>query len=188
MNTIKLSFVYVTFKQISTVLSVFQVILAIPLEFEQSHFKVFGIYFGGGIVGAMGASVFEHNQLMVGSSAGVYSLLMSHITHTVLNKRIIKYPWYRVAVVLFLCASDIIYFVYHYNTNGNLEPKIGVSAHIFGGLGGLLLGMVLYSFIAPEDKHQENQPKYYKVCRRASIVLLAIIVLVTVTYNLIVSS
>lgn len=39
------------------------------------------IYFGGVLGGALGASIFQPNLLMVGASAGVYSLLLSHVPH-----------------------------------------------------------------------------------------------------------
>lgn len=58
--------------------------MAIPLEIEQGHLKVLIIYFGGVISGAIGASVFQPTLLMVGASAGVYSLLISHIPHILL--------------------------------------------------------------------------------------------------------
>lgn len=55
--------------------------VGLPLETEQGHLKVFLVYFGGVLGGALGASIFQPNLLMVGASAGVYSLLLSHVPH-----------------------------------------------------------------------------------------------------------
>lgn len=60
-----------------------QIMISFPLETEQGHFRVFLVYFGGVLSGSLGASIFER-FLMVGASAGVYSLLMSHIPHIVI--------------------------------------------------------------------------------------------------------
>lgn len=53
------------------------------LEKYQKNYRVILLYFGGGIIGALGASSFRPD-LVVGSSAGVYALLISHVSHIVL--------------------------------------------------------------------------------------------------------
>lgn len=131
--------------------------------------------------------LFGPKILVVGASAGAYSLLMSHIPHTVINKRTIRYRNVRIAGVLFLCACDLIHTVTHIFTNGNAEPKIGVWAHIFGAIGGLLLGTIFYTFIDPEDSLPEHVPKNYWKVRRTSIVVLLIILLVSLIYGIVVS-
>ncbi|XP_058453509.1 rhomboid-related protein 2 isoform X1 [Malaya genurostris] len=62
---------------------IIQIMVAFPLETEQGHATVLLVYFGGVLAGGLGASVFEPT-LMVGASAGVYCLLMSHIPHIVM--------------------------------------------------------------------------------------------------------
>ena len=64
-----------------------QILVAIPLEAEQGHLRVFFIYFGGVIAGALGASVLQPSLFMVGASAGVYSLLISHLPHIAMVHR-----------------------------------------------------------------------------------------------------
>lgn len=55
--------------------------MALPLEAEQGHFRVLIVYLGGVIAGALGASIMQPDLMMVGASAGVYSLLISHLPH-----------------------------------------------------------------------------------------------------------
>lgn len=160
-----------------------QILLAIPLEFEQNHGRVAAVYFGGSILGGCGVMVFGPKILVVGASAGVYSLLLSHIPHTVINRRTIRYRNVRLGIVLFLCLCDLIHTIVHFSANGNSEPKIGVWAHIFGALGGLLLGMACYKFIDPEDSLPEHRPRYYVNLRRGSLGALAFIVISSFIYG-----
>ncbi|XP_055709471.1 protein rhomboid-like [Phlebotomus papatasi] len=121
---------------------VIQIFLGIPLEHEQGHWRVFLVYFGGAVAGALGTSVFEPNILLIGASAGIYSVLISHIPHTVINFKSLSYRFYRIICVIILCTSDIIYTLIHV-AYGDL-PKIGVSAHILGAISGLFLGTALF--------------------------------------------
>lgn len=59
---------------------IIQFLLAIPLEVEQGGLRTVAIYLGGGIFGALGACLLQP-QPMVGASAGVYALLISHLAH-----------------------------------------------------------------------------------------------------------
>ena len=63
--------------------------MAFPLETEQGHRPVLAVYFAGVIAGGMGASVFDPTQ-MVGASAGVYCLLISHVPHIVMVGMMIR--------------------------------------------------------------------------------------------------
>ncbi|KAJ6646357.1 Protein rhomboid, partial [Pseudolycoriella hygida] len=101
-----------------------QLLVAFPLETEQGHWKVFVVYFIGVISGGIGASVFQPDLLMVGASAGVYSLLISHISHISLNFGELSYRYFRIASVIVLCIGDIIFVINHCLTRGNSEPKI----------------------------------------------------------------
>lgn len=65
-------------------LLILQILVATPLETEQGHLKTFIVYIGGILFGALGSALFNPTQAMIGASAGVYSLLISHISHCVL--------------------------------------------------------------------------------------------------------
>lgn len=58
--------------------------LATPLEFEQGWWRCCVVYIGGGLIGALGASLFQPTLYMVGASAGVYALLTSHLANVLL--------------------------------------------------------------------------------------------------------
>lgn len=173
------------FRPLNPFLFLLQILLAIPLEFEQNHGRVAAVYFGGSVLGACGVMLFGPKILVVGASAGVYSLLLSHIPHLILNRRTIRYRNVRLGIVLFLCVCDLIHTIIHISTNGNSEPKIGVWAHIFGALGGLLLGTVFYKFIDAEDALPEHIPKNYVKIRRSCIVILIVIFIISFIYGLV---
>lgn len=60
---------------------ILKTLLATPLELEQGWWRCAGVYIGGGIAGALGASVVQPSLYMVGASAGVYALLVSHVAN-----------------------------------------------------------------------------------------------------------
>uniref|UniRef100_A0A182YFZ5 Rhomboid-like protein n=1 Tax=Anopheles stephensi TaxID=30069 RepID=A0A182YFZ5_ANOST len=160
---------------------IIQILVAFPLETEQGHGKVLLVYFAGTLAGALGASVFEPT-LMVGASAGVYCLLMSHIPHIIMNFRTLSYRYYRLIAVLMLCISDVMYSIRHCLTKGNLQPRIGVAAHISGALCGLLIGFVVYrSKVAPDTT---KEVAVFRALRYLASVLLLAWLGCTVLYNL----
>lgn len=63
---------------------ILQTLLATPLELEQGSWRCAAVYLGGGLAGALGASVLQPSLYMVGASAGVYALLMSHLANVIL--------------------------------------------------------------------------------------------------------
>lgn len=54
---------------------------------EQGRIGVATIYLGGGVCGALGASLLQPSLFLVGASAGVYALLTSHLAHLYLVSR-----------------------------------------------------------------------------------------------------
>lgn len=57
-----------------------QCLFAIPLEIEQGGLRTVAVYLWGVVFGALGACLLQP-QPMVGSSAGVYAILVSHLAH-----------------------------------------------------------------------------------------------------------
>uniref|UniRef100_A0A182TGI3 Rhomboid-like protein n=1 Tax=Anopheles melas TaxID=34690 RepID=A0A182TGI3_9DIPT len=159
----------------------YELLVAFPLETEQGHGKVLLVYFAGIVAGGLGASVFEPS-LMVGASAGVYCLLMSHIPHIMMNFRTLSYRYYRLIAVLMLCISDVLYSIRHCLTKGNLQPRIGVAAHISGALCGLLIGFVIYR---PKVEPEASKAiVMFRSLRYLAVVLLLAWLVGTVLYNL----
>lgn len=58
-----------------------QLLIAFCLETEQGHWKVATIYVIGGISGSLATLYLQPELSLMGASAGVYALLMSHIPH-----------------------------------------------------------------------------------------------------------
>lgn len=50
-------------------------------QVEQGRLGVATVYLGGGVCGALGASLLHPTLYLVGASAGVYALLTSHLAH-----------------------------------------------------------------------------------------------------------
>ncbi|XP_058815494.1 rhomboid-related protein 2 [Topomyia yanbarensis] len=153
---------------------IIQIIVAFPLETEQGHVTVLLVYFGGVLAGGLGASVFEPT-LMVGASAGVYCLLMSHIPHIVMNFQSLSHRYFRLVAVLLLCVSDVIYSIRHCLTKGNLAPRIGVAAHVSGAICGLLFGFIAY---------QGGKELCFRVARYTAALLYLGWIVATVVYNI----
>ena len=61
-----------------------QAIIGAPLEREQGSLRSAGVYFGGAVLGALLTGVIHPTLLMVGASAGIYSILMSHLAQIIL--------------------------------------------------------------------------------------------------------
>ena len=57
-----------------------QLLLAAPLGHEQDGMRTTAVYAAGGVAGALGAALVQP-QPLVGASAGVYAVLMSHLSH-----------------------------------------------------------------------------------------------------------
>lgn len=60
-----------------------QCLFAAALETKQGYFRVAVLYLNSGVVGALGAACIRP-EIVVGASAGVYGLLLSHLAHVIL--------------------------------------------------------------------------------------------------------
>ena len=56
----------------------------------------------------------------------------------------VRYGKTRACAVLLVTGADIAYTAHHALRRGNAAPRIGVTAHCVGAVGGLLLGLALY--------------------------------------------
>ncbi|KAL9708322.1 hypothetical protein quinque_011840 [Culex quinquefasciatus] len=153
---------------------IIQIMVAFPLETEQGHGRVLVVYGAGVVAGGLGASVFEPTA-MVGASAGVYCLLMSHIPHIVMNFQSLSHRYFRLVAVLLLCVSDVIYSIRHCLTKGNLQPRIGVAAHVSGAICGLLIGFIVY--------RGGEKTMAFRIARYAALLLYVAWIVATVVYN-----
>ncbi|XP_045474315.1 protein rhomboid [Harmonia axyridis] len=119
-----------------------QCTFAFFLETKQGRLKVGILYLAGGATGVLGASCINPG-ILIGASAGVYSLLISLVADLYLNYENIKYKTYRGICISVMVLSDITFNLYHFWSRE--EPLISWEAHLFGGLSGLILGLALYT-------------------------------------------
>lgn len=62
----------------------FQLFVGLTLETEQGHLRILFVYVCGVLAGAIGSMLVNPTQTIYGSSAAVYSLLFSNLSHCLL--------------------------------------------------------------------------------------------------------
>ncbi|XP_013110057.1 rhomboid-related protein 1 isoform X3 [Stomoxys calcitrans] len=129
-----------------------QLVIAFCLETEQSHWKVAVIYVIGGISGSMATSCLQPQLSLMGASAGVYALLMSHIPHTLKNFHSLDHRYLRILALMILFLSDICFTTFHVLINHNTNPRICLEAHVAGAMAGLIMGFVIYNTLTKSSK------------------------------------
>ena len=171
--------------------------LSTILETEQGNWRVLCVYMGGILGGSLAASIFEESP-MVGASSGVYSLLLSHIPHIIMvniikiskvcitlfvvsqfqNFSMISHRYFRIVCVMVLCLSDISYSIRHCILQGNLQPKIGIAAHVAGAISGILLGFIFYKNL------HSSKVMIHRATKWISMILVTCWIAVTIFYNI----
>lgn len=66
---------------------ILQCLFAYHLEKYQERWKIVALYTVSGATGALGASCFRPEDI-IGASAGVYGLLMSHLAHLLIVRKL----------------------------------------------------------------------------------------------------
>ncbi|XP_054258541.1 rhomboid-related protein 2-like [Macrosteles quadrilineatus] len=148
-----------------------QTLLAVVLEAEQGWPRTAGVYLLGGLTGSLGTAVLEPDLSMVGSSAGVYALLMAQLPNILYNCDLLRYKWYRIVSVACLCAGDIAY-----DTLRQGGPVISWSAHVSGAAAGLLLGFTIFV------SHNDCSTFSKSLLRYASFVIFMILFVFAILY------
>ncbi|XP_060528627.1 protein rhomboid [Cylas formicarius] len=120
---------------------VIQCIFASLLEKRQGAVRILALYILGGITGVLGAACL-HPHLVIGASAGGYSLLCSNLADIMLNYETISYKYHQVVSVATILIFDVIYDVVH--ACFRREPQVSWQAHFVGGLAGIFLGFVFF--------------------------------------------
>ncbi|KAG8282580.1 Rhomboid- protein 3 [Homalodisca vitripennis] len=142
-----------------------QTVLAIPLEAEQGFLRTALVYILGGLAGSLGTAVLDPELSMVGSSAGVYALLLAQLPNILYNYELLRYQWYRVVSVVCLCVGDLTYDMFR-----QAGPVISWAAHVSGAVAGLLVGLTVFT------SYSDCSPLSLSLLRYASIVLFTILV------------
>ncbi|XP_063972185.1 protein rhomboid isoform X2 [Diachasmimorpha longicaudata] len=150
---------------------VIQMVLAAPLEVEQGKLAVATIYLGGGICGALGASLLQPSLYLVGASAGVYALLTSHLAHLYLCHGELRYASWRLVTVLLLAGADVASLPVPALLGCG---RVGWAAHIAGALAGPLLGLAVFPKQSKKDSRGRRFVRFVRFLSAISVMLLII--------------
>jgi len=125
-----------------------QLLLGLPLEIVHGPLRIGVIYVAGGLSGSLLTSITDPEQFLAGASGGVYALMLAHLPTLIMNWREMKtfFEWIVSTTVLSIGLVDfVVSIIQRYTGGGN--GSIGYSAHIAGGVAGILIGMnVLRNF------------------------------------------
>ncbi|KAG7198865.1 hypothetical protein KM043_015691 [Ampulex compressa] len=148
-----------------------QLVIATPLEVEQSRLGVATIYFGGGICGSLGASLFQPSLYLMGASAGVYALLTSHLAHLYLCRGELQYVNWRLSAILLLAGADVISLPLPVLLGCG---KIGWAAHVAGALAGPLLGLAAFPKQSKKGVREKTFVRFLRFVSAVSVLLLIV--------------
>ncbi|XP_014203473.1 protein rhomboid-like [Copidosoma floridanum] len=148
-----------------------QLLLATPLEVEQGRLAVGTIYLGGGVCGALGASLLQPNRYLVGASAGVYALLTSHLAHLYLCHGELRYAGWRLVAVLLLAGADVASMPVPALLGYGL---VGWAAHGAGALAGPLLGLAVFPRHSKKDARGRSFVRFVRLVSAVSLLLLVV--------------
>ncbi|KAL6448789.1 hypothetical protein ACFW04_000520 [Cataglyphis niger] len=150
---------------------VIQLVLATPLEVEQGRIGVATIYLGGGVCGALGASLLQPSLYLVGASAGVYALLTSHLAHLYLCHGELRYAGWRLGAVLLLAGADVASLPIPALLGCG---RVGWAAHVAGALAGPLLGLAVFPNQSKKDSRGRRFVRYARLLSAVSVMLLIV--------------
>ncbi|XP_072743865.1 protein rhomboid isoform X1 [Anoplolepis gracilipes] len=150
---------------------VIQLVLATPLEVEQGRIGVATIYLGGGVCGALGASLLQPSLYLVGASAGVYALLTSHLAHLYLCHGELRYAGWRLGAVLLLAGADVASLPIPALLGCG---RVGWAAHVAGALAGPLLGLAVFPNQSKKDARGRRFVRYARLLSAVSVMLLIV--------------
>ncbi|XP_037823139.1 protein rhomboid isoform X1 [Lucilia sericata] len=121
-----------------------QFVIGFCLESEQGHLRVACIYIIGGIAGSLATLYLQPQLSLMGASAGVYAMLMSHIPHLLKNFHNLPQRYLRILSMVILFISDMCFTTFHVLINHNTNPRICLEAHAAGAISGLVFGFLIY--------------------------------------------
>ncbi|CAD1476101.1 unnamed protein product, partial [Heterotrigona itama] len=150
---------------------VIQLVLATPLEVEQGRIGVATIYLGGGVCGALGASLLQPSLFLVGASAGVYALLTSHLAHLYLCHGELRYAGWRLGAVLLLASADVASLPIPALLGCG---RVGWAAHVAGALAGPLLGLAVFPNQSKKDARGRRFVRFVRLLSAISVMLLVV--------------
>ena len=99
------------------------------------------IYVTGVLAGSLSVSIVDPNVYLAGASGGVYALITAHLANVLFNWSEMEFPALRLIGFVIIAGVDTGVAVYYRYVGETVS--ISYTAHIAGGVVGLLLGVVL---------------------------------------------
>lgn len=120
---------------------VVQILLGVPLEMVHGWWRVLIVYISGVVAGSLSTSITDPKVYLAGASGGVYAIITAHVASIIMNWSEMQFAFFQLLVFLFLTITDVGSAIY--NRYMNVDDKIGYTAHLAGGLSGLLVGLYI---------------------------------------------
>ena len=115
--------------------------LGLPLEMVHRWWRIMLIYLTGVMAGSLTVAIADPHVYLAGASGCVYALIAAHLANVIFNWREMDYPGLRLIGIILVAGVDTGVAVYYRYVGG--APQVSYTAHIAGGVVGLLLGVVL---------------------------------------------
>lgn len=115
--------------------AVVQLVLGIPVELVHGFYRVGVVYIASVVVGALVVVAFTPDTVVVGASAGVYSLFGLHAGHVALNWS----RWSRLVLLLLLVVVDVALALADDGARPSERAITSFSARVGGFFSGLAL-------------------------------------------------
>jgi len=119
-----------------------QLLVGVPLEVVHKFWRIAPIYLLAVTLGALLQYVLDPSVYLVGASAGVYALVLAHMSNVILNWAEMPYKWFRLIAVIGFITLDVSVAIYRRFIASECG-KVSYTAHIAGAITGLLMGIVL---------------------------------------------
>ncbi|CAD6188582.1 unnamed protein product [Caenorhabditis auriculariae] len=151
---------------------VVQLLVGIPLEVVHKAWRIAPLYILAVVTGSLLQYAVDPNALLVGASAGVYALIMAHVSNVILNWHEMPFRWVRVAVLSTFILFDVCGALYRRFVISQCE-SISILAHVAGAITGLLFGYFsLYNVV---------ELKWEKIVKWVALGLYTAFLVLTVT-------
>lgn len=126
------------------------VMLGVPLEGLHGSLRLLIMFNAGVVGGAFCYFIVDAHTAVVGCSGGCYALVGIHLAALIMNWRQTKFRWPTLAFLFLLVSVDVTsYFL------AVSSESASHSAHVGGGLAGLLVGIVVC-----RNTRKESHEKY----------------------------
>jgi rhomboid-related protein 1/2/3 len=153
-----------------------QLLVGLPLELNYGSRRIGAIYLSGILFASLGASVFEPEVYLVGSSGGVYAVLSAYLIHIILNFKQIDYALLRLFTLLLIPSAEVVIVIYKRLIGANVYAVSYVS-HMCGALAGITVSILVFKYSYPKSR-------YYHTMWWFSLLLYLTYISLAILYNI----